>query len=392
MRWPSWRADTSTQHRMAIGLDVDADACHAVMLSGGATQPETVCGVAHLDLPAGWLVQGEVLAPEPLGQWLRHWWTQTGHTPQGLYVGLTDAWVMKLSVPLPANLSSQDVAFQLQAEVQAHVSDPSLPWSMDYRSEADASSTGSWVHEVQAVPQAVVDSWQRTARVAGLSLQALESSADAGQRSQHQVSLNSRLRPQVLSLAGRAWTHEGLNFLPHRAQREALQRRRWLRGMGVWGAAGVAAATCGAITLNLWGAYLIPSLHDAQQVTHAWSQAQHAHALATALQQRRQAQMQWLQAQKRLQAQSVLWSRVLSQSAQGLWVASVQQQGVHWSVQGEALSAPHAQQLLAQLKALDIWGRPPVLSQLRSLPSSAQTGLTVWHFRVEADLKAEGQP
>jgi hypothetical protein len=88
-----------------------------------------------------------------------------------------------------------------------------------------------------------------------------------------------------------------------------------------------------------------------------------------------------------LQSQSLQWSRVLSQSAQGVWVASVKQQGTRWTVQGEALSSRHAQQLVKQLKALDIWAQAPELPQLQVMPAVSTTGLPVWQFRIEADLK-----
>jgi hypothetical protein len=78
---------------------------------------------------------------------------------------------------------------------------------------------------------------------------------------------------------------------------------------------------------------------------------------------------------------------VLSQSAQGVWVVSVKQQGTRWTVQGEALSSTHAQQLVQQLKALDIWAQRPELPQLQVLPAASTTGLPVWQFRIEADLK-----
>jgi hypothetical protein len=88
-----------------------------------------------------------------------------------------------------------------------------------------------------------------------------------------------------------------------------------------------------------------------------------------------------------LQSHSLQWSRVLSQAAQGVWVSSVKQQGTRWTVQGEALSSSHAQQLVQQLKVLDIWAQAPELPQLQVTPVVPSTGLPVWQFRIEADLK-----
>jgi hypothetical protein len=68
-------------------------------------------------------------------------------------------------------------------------------------------------------------------------------------------------------------------------------------------------------------------------------------------------------------------------------VAHVSQQGTRWTVQGEALSSKHAQHLVQQLKALDIWAQAPELPHLQVLPAVSTTGLPVWQFRIEADLK-----
>jgi Tfp pilus assembly protein PilN len=88
-----------------------------------------------------------------------------------------------------------------------------------------------------------------------------------------------------------------------------------------------------------------------------------------------------------VQSQTLRWSQVLSHATQGVWVASVQQQGARWTVQGEALSSDHVQRLLAQLKALDIWAQAPELPHLQVVPANARSGLSVWQFRIEADLK-----
>ena len=82
--------------------------------------------------------------------------------------------------------------------------------------------------------------------------------------------------------------------------------------------------------------------------------------------------------------------RVLSQATSGVWVSGVSQQGSRWSLQGEALSSAHAQQLVQQLKALDIWTQGPELPQLQLMPTVSRVGLPVWQFRIEADLK-EGE-
>jgi hypothetical protein len=52
------------------------------------------------------------------------------------------------------------------------------------------------------------------------------------------------------------------------------------------------------------------------------------------------------------------------------------------------LSAAQAQHLAQQLKGLDIWAQAPELRHLELTPPQSATGLSVWHFRIEANLKA----
>jgi hypothetical protein len=119
----------------------------------------------------------------------------------------------------------------------------------------------------------------------------------------------------------------------------------------------------------------------------AHEDAQKAYAQAKVVDERRAEQLRWFKDRQHVQSQSLKWSRVLSHAAQGVWVASVKQQGTRWIVQGEALSSSHAQQLVQQLKALDIWAQAPELPQLQVMPAVSTTGLPVWQFRIEADLK-----
>ena len=126
---------------------------------------------------------------------------------------------------------------------------------------------------------------------------------------------------------------------------------------------------------------------ESQILFRAFDDAQKAHAQAKTLQQNSVELANWLKARQALQSQSLQWSRVLSHAAQGVWVASVKQQGTRWTVQGEALSSNHAQQLVQQLQALDIWAQAPELPQLQVMPAMSTTGLPVWQFRIEADLK-----
>jgi type IV pilus assembly protein PilN len=191
----------------------------------------------------------------------------------------------------------------------------------------------------------------------------------------------------AFGLALRAWHTGPINFLPHRQNKQQALRRAWLLGVAVCAMGGAFLAAGFALVISSAADHKYPPTDAIAASGRAYNDAQKAHIQAKEIQQRSAEQRRWLDVRKALQVQSLQWSRVLSQAAQGVWVSSVKQQGTRWTVQGEALSASHAQQLVQQLKVLDIWAQAPELPQLQVMPAVSTTGLPVWQFRIEADLK-----
>ena len=397
MRWiPKWRRSPSARSS-AVGLDVGDGACCLVVLSGDATHPDSVCCAQRLNLPEGWVAQGEILQPEALGQWLRNFLDEGDYQAEALYVGLAPALIAQHAVTLQAGLSDQDVLFQLQTDVQTLEPDNAPAMSVDYRlANTESPQGGLLTYEVQAVSARVVDALQRVAKAAGIVLKSVEPRMEAVQRMASYRGLG-HLSPtgaalalqydEAFGLALRAWLDEGLNFLPHRAQRQYLLRRAWLLGVAVCAMGGAFLAAGFALVIASASQSKYQYMGDVVGSARAWDKAQQDYAQAQAQQQRDQAKVQWLQTRRALQAQSLQWGQVLAQSAHGVWVASIQQQGTHWTVQGEALSSQHAHQLVGQLKALKIWAQSPALPQLQISPSHTGQGLPVWQFRIEAHLK-----
>ena len=191
----------------------------------------------------------------------------------------------------------------------------------------------------------------------------------------------------AFGLALRAWSEEGTNFLPYREQARRRAQRAWVLTMSCYATGGAVAAAGFALAMADAAQSQHPPVSDLAASARAYDEAKQAHTDALAKETLRQEQVRWLASRQALQSQSLQWSRVLSQSAQGVWVGSVKQQGTRWVVQGEALSSQHAQQFLQQLKALDIWAQTPELPQLQVMPAVSTTGLPVWQFRIEAGLK-----
>lgn len=396
MRWTSWLPRSRPRRISVVGLDIGPEVCSLVVLSGSISQPDSVCCAERLALPEGLVSHGEVLQSLALGQWLRTYLDAGDYQPALAYIGIDSACVSNHIVTLVADLATDDVTFQLQAEVQSVLPEYAAEVCIDYVIDTEPAPMGEQGYLVQAAPRPQVEALQRTAQAAGLVLRVIEPRHDAARRTAQSHAL-SGLPPasaalalqcdEAFGLALRAWHDEGSNFLPHREDTQHVLRRAWLLGVAVCAMGGAFLAAGFALVMASAAETKHHQLGDTLVSARAFDEAQKAHAQAKAADTRRAAQAGWFKTRQELQAQSLQWSRVLSQAAQGVWVASVKQQGTRWTVQGEALSSSHAQQLVQQLKALDIWAQVPELPQLQVMPAASTTGLPVWQFRIEADLK-----
>lgn len=396
MHWMSWFSGSRPRRLSVLGFDVGPEACSLVVLTGSPSQPDSVCCAERLNLPEGLVAQGEVLRTEALGVWLRSYLAAGDYQPKAIYIGIDGALLTHHFVTLTAGLSLDDVAFQLQAEVQSLLPAHAEQVCIDFATDTAPSPAGQQRYCVQAAPKHMVEALRCVAQVAGITAQVVEPRHDAAQRVAQSHAF-AQLPPasvalalqcdEAFGLALRAWHNQGMNFLPHRENAQHVLRRAWLQGITVCAMGGAVLAAGFAVVMGAAAETKYAQMGDVTASARERDQAQKDHEQAKAEQARRVEQARWLKVRKDLQLQSLQWSRVLSQSAQGVWVVSVKQQGTRWTVQGEALSSTHAQQLVQQLKALDIWAQRPELPQLQVLPAASTTGLPVWQFRIEADLK-----
>ena len=396
MRWTSWLPKPRPRRLCAVGLDIGPDSTSLVVLSGSLSQPDSVCCAERLELPAGLVDHGEVLQSVLLGHWLRAYLESGDYQPHAAYLGLDSACVSNHLVTIAAGLSPEDVVFQLQVEVQSLLPNYASEVCIDYSLDKAPAQEGEQRYVVQAAPRLRVEVLQRVAHFAGLKAVVVESRCDAAHRTEVSDALSTLPQAsaalalqcdEAFGLALRAWQNDGVNLLPHSDEAHHLLRRAWLLGVAVCAMGGAFLAAGFAMVMASAADSRQPLVADVEASMRALDDAQKAHAQAKTVQERTTEQARWLKARQDLQSQSLQWSRVLSHAAQGVWVASVKQQGTRWTVQGEALSSNHAQQLVKQLKALDIWAQAPELPQLQLMPSVSTTGLPVWQFRIEADLK-----
>jgi len=396
MRRTSWLPRSRARRLSVVGLDMGPESCSLVVLTGSSSQPDTLNCAERLVLPDGLVAHGEVLQSVALGQWLRTYLDACNYQPREAYIGLDSACVSHHAVTLNAGLAIDDVAFQLQAEVQSVLPEHAAEVCIDFTVDPEPASSGEQGYSVQAAPRSKVDALLRVAQAAGLKACAIEPRHDAARRGQQSHALAvlpsasaamALHSSEAFGLALRAWQDEGINFLPYREDAHQKLRRAWLLGVAVCAMGGVFLAAGFALVIASAAETQHHDLDDPVASARAFDDAQKAHAQAKTMDERRAAQARWFKTRQDVQSHSLQWSRVLSQAAQGVWVSSVKQQGTHWTVQGEALSSSHAQQLVQQLKALDIWAQAPELPQLQVMPAVPATGLPVWQFRIEADLK-----
>lgn len=396
MRRTSWLPRLRPRRLSVLGLDIGPDACSVVVLSGLPSHPDSVCCAERLNLPEDMVEHGEVLRSEAMGLWLKAFLEAGDYQPKAVYIGLSGGWVSNHLVTLTAGLSHADVAFQLQAEVQSLLPAHTPEVCIDFMPDTEPAAAGQQRYLVQAAPRAMVEALQRVSHAAGLVAKVVEPRGDAVQRIEQShvwaqlpaASAGLALQcDEAFGLALRAWHDRGTNLLPHEEEAQHVLRRAWLLGVAVCAMGGAVLAASFAMVMTSVADTQHQHMGDVLASERAYEAAHKANEEAKVLQERQSEKARWLKARVELQSQSLQWSRVLSQSAQGVWVASVKQQGTRWTVQGEALSSSHAQQLVRQLKALDIWAQAPELPQLQVTPAVSTTGLPVWQFRIEADLK-----
>lgn len=395
----------AARRRCVAGLDVSADGVRLVILEGDAQLPHTVCCAEKLAMPQPWVVDGRVQSPQALVHWLQQFLQDNDYSVQRWFIGLTDDQVRYHSVSLPAGLSVEDVAFQLQLETREVFADLASSFALDYEIDLDPgnSSAASLRYLVGACPQACADSWLAFARMGNFQVAALEPRRDALSRLGHAhltggmpaVSVALALQCDVaLGLALAGWAKVGYNFLPHRPLWfKALRRACWL-GMAVCAMGGAMLAAGFALVMSASADATQQQLQHDQSAEKALAQARQGYRQAQATQKLQTQRAQWVRQRQAQQAHSLAWSQTLSQASQGIWVSHIQQQGERWQIEGEALSSSHVQRLLGQFQALDIWAKPPELPQLHIGPGSvsgdAASSASVWIFRIEGELKAGG--
>ena len=401
MRWKSWLPRSSKHLSVVAGLDVSSGGCHLVILSGSPLEATRVCCSEYLEVPEAWLSLGRIVQPDLFGHWMREHLAQGAYDIGALCMGIDDAAISVHEVELAVGLSDQDVAFQLSVEIQALLPDADVCVDFQLMRPVEIPEGPLMPmlqsYQVHVAPRTLVSVMKRMAKVAGLDLTVVEGRSAAQRRMQmhrHLLSsptVNVDMTEQyevALGLALGAWQGGAFNFLPHRERAHDVTRRAWYLAVTAWALGGMFFAAGLSSVLSSMLDSRQSRVAEAAEVAGSLEAASQSHSQALSLHQAATEQARWLQARQSLHHHTLKWAHVLNQATQGIWVASVTQQGAQWDVQGEALTSAHAHALLAQLKVLNIWVRSPEMRQLQLLRPVENTGLPVWQFRIEAELKA----
>ena len=385
------RANTLT----VLGIEMHEAGVHLLVLTGARQSPERVCICEYLHPPLGCVMNAEVLLPEKLGAWLRDWLNASVLLDEleAVYVGVQEHEVQQHQVRLAEGLSEEDVAFQLSVEVESLASPSNSPMNFDYITSSQAPN----VFDVRMVSKALTDACESMANALGLPLLGLEALKEARQRTRTPSVLKSFTAENLMvglqseaafGLALGAWHKPLFNFTPHRQRALQLQKRSGLSRLARCFLLAAFVMCVTAWGLSLWAQAKQNNLADGVS-TAAYEKAQQTYLQMQSVEQGDEAQRKGLAKRQVLQAQTLAWNRVLSHDMTGVWVMRVQQREGHWSMQGEALSASHAHLVLRQLQDLSIWQQAPDFSQLQLAPNVSNTGVPVWQFRIEAQLKAD---
>jgi Tfp pilus assembly protein PilN len=280
------------------------------------------------------------------------------------------AWVNCFEMRLTDALSADDVWFQVQAEVAAHMHLAVDEVAFDFISEHSITDA-QVLYRVFAVPTALLASL--TSVLVGMGLR---------------LSRLGVCDPQGMG----AIMPSQINFLPYRQMRLQQNKRQF-----AWRCS--AALVCGMVFAlagqSAWTFWLSQTGVDqaarlrAQQTLND-SQVQF-NVLQHMLQQQTQLQIQQ-QSRHQQQQQTLQWQAVLHDNLSAIWYAQLTQDGSAWRLTGQALVQADVQRLQTQLSGLTIWQTPPAMKQWTAVPPEPQVRMAVWQFELAGVLAVVTPP
>ena len=381
----------------SAGVSLSDGRIQLVVIAGAGDGPQEIYCAEHLAAPHHLILDSSLIKPLELGAWLKKYLIERDLEPQHISFSVSQTEVSSCELTLPAELSQEDLAFQLTAELlQGHL-ELADQFSVDYQAvdvDAATNPSGNVAYRAAMIKSEHLTAFKQCAKAASLPIYAIETSASALQRlmafgeflnQSHVTASGVLLCQEACGLALSPWAQdEAFNFYPYRLELLQRQHRHWAFQM----LAGLGLGVLLSATLSTCLAYKAEAVMGNMTEGHAISQALSRsklkqQALQQTLDKKIKAQ-EWLDSHNEKQRQAQIWHLALSQMGSGIWISDIQVQHANWVIQGESLSAESVHQAIEQLGALPVWVQKPALEQLKL---SSEAAMPVWGFKALGELK-----
>jgi hypothetical protein len=309
------RNESDRRSVCVAGLSLTPEHAQLVVLAGDQA-PQSVLCAEHLLMPEGLWREHELIDPQGLGQWIASYLQSRDLQPQSVSLSVDDCDLQWRTVTLPAELSNEDLAFQITAEMLAGRVQQADQICVDYQV---LSAKAGW-HDQHTQYRAVmiaaarIQQLRTVARSAHLSLHAIEPLAQSEERTRQFASFVQRssvsaagvlMCDQACGLALAHWDGDiAVNFHPLHLETAQRQQRHWVFRMMGGLAAGVVASAGLAMLLNWTTQIQRESLQEAYAVTRSLDEVRKINAELTQQTQRQQERDHVMQTRHALQSLS----------------------------------------------------------------------------------------
>ncbi len=381
----------------SAGLSLCHGSAQLVVIAGGHDAPDQVYCADHLAATASFVSKTELIHPVELGIWLKKYLLARDLEPQHISFSVADTDVNSCVLSLPAELSQEDLAFQLTAELLHGRLQLADQFCVDYQPLTQHSlkqDTQDVAYRAAMTHSAQVRAFKQVSKALGLPIYAIEPSADALRRlatfgtfvNQPNVTASGVLQCQeACGLALSAWSKdEAFNFYPYRLEQQQRQQRMWAFQLMACLSAGVLLAVTVSAGLAYKTEQVMSSLSQGFAIQQALSANQKKQQQLEQILKLHTQTQQWLLGHQEQRQHVDLWRSALSQIGSDVWISDISVQNKDWVIQGQALSAEGVHQALAQLAALPVWAQKPTVERLGI---SNESALPVWGFKAFGELK-----
>lgn len=262
------------------GLSLMPDYAQLVVLSGAHAPQEVLCA-EYLPMPSGFWREGELVDPQGVGLWILSFLQSRDLQPDSVSLGVDPHGLTWRTVTLPADLTNEDLAFQMMAELLDGRVQLADQICIDYVALPSSSGWQEQHTKYKTVMTSAlrVKGLRSVARYAHLSVRAIEPTTQASERTHQFQAFIQRssvsaagvlMCDEACGLALSHWDDEvGINFFPLHLEAAQRQQRNWAFRMAAGVVTGVVMSLGVSFLLNLTAQAERDSLKGAYSVTRS---------------------------------------------------------------------------------------------------------------------------